>query len=188
MSSGPKSLLTRTAVALLVGVALAVVVTSCGDGASVDTTTTSVPTSSTIDPATTQEGVLLNKYVTARNAGDVPEAMKAFAGGPVVKSHPFALNDYMDRTSEVRDVEDGVAAIQGSGAGFEFVDIVVADGSSVVAPDVTFNWRFHYGADGSEAGGEAGCIGGRDAKVFISNGQITEINWGFDDPSQCGAG
>ena len=124
-----------------------------------DTTTTTVPTSTTIDPATTQEGVLLAKYMTARNAGDVAEAMKAFAGDPVVKRHPFALNDYMNRTSEVRDIEEGVAAIQGSGTGFEFVDIEVADGSSVVAPDVTFNWRFLYGADGSESGGEAGCIG-----------------------------
>ena len=164
----------------------ALVLAACSEGTSDESsTTTSAAESTTADAMSTREGALLNKYATALNAGDVAESMKAFAGDPVVKNHPFALNNFMDRSSELRDVDDGVAAIQGSGSGFEFVDVEVADGSSAVAPDISFNWRFFYGADGSESGGEAGCIGGRDAKAFISNGQITEINWGFEDPSKC---
>ena len=167
-------------------VVLALTMSACSDGSDAGGTTTSTVTeSTTVDALSTRQGVLLNKYATALNAGDVAESMKAFAGDPVVKKHPFALNDYMDRSSELRDVDEGVAAIQGSGSGLEFVDVAVSDGTSVVAPDITFGWRFFYGADGSESGGEAGCIGGRDAKAFISNGQITEIDWGFEDPTKC---
>jgi hypothetical protein len=113
--------------------------------------------------------------------------MSLFYPDKPMKRHPLGGGPahYMDRSSEIRALESLVPEVQGSGAGIEFMDIEVADPGSVAAPTVTFNWRFHYGADGSESGGEAGCIGGRDGKAWISNGLFQEFNWGFDDPTMC---
>lgn len=152
--------------------------------APIETTTTSAETTTTA-VETTREAMLLANYAAASNAGDIAQAMAFFAPDPVVRRHPFGAGDYMDRSSELRALEEKVAEVRGSGAGIEFVDIVVAEGSSVTAPDVTFGWRFLYGADGTESGGEAGCVGGKDGKAFISNGLITEISFGFNDPTKC---
>lgn len=162
--------------------------TACSGGTdaeSVETTTTEVESTTTTRVEDSREAVLLAKYAAASNAGDVLQAMRFFAPDPVVRRHPFMAGDYIDRSSEVRALEERVVEVRGSGTGIEFIDIVVAEGSSVSLPDVTFGWRFLYGADGIESGGEAGCIGGKDGKAFISNGLITEISWGFQDPSKC---
>lgn len=126
-------------------------------------------------------------YAEARNAGDIGEAMSLFYPDKPMKRHPLGGGSahYMDRSSEIRALESMIPEVQGSGAGTEFIDIEVGDPDSVAAPSVTFNWKFHYGADGSESGGEAGCIGGRDAKAWIRNGLFQEFDWGFDDPTMC---
>lgn len=149
------------------------------------TTTTAIEPTTTIPVESTREAVLLASYVAASNAGDVAQAMRYFAPDPVVRRHPFGAGDYIDRSSELRALEEKVAEIRGSGAGMELVDIAVPEGSGVTIPDITFGWRFFYGADGTEADGEAGCVGGKDGKAFISNGMITEISWGFNDPNKC---
>ncbi len=139
----------------------------------------------TEDAGPSPQEELLAEYAAARNAGEIGPLMRLFWPDPVVRRHPFAINDYMDRSSALRATEEGVPAIQGSGAGFEFVDIEVSDGTSTIDPDLTFGWRFFYGADGSESGGEAGCIGGKNGKAFISAGMFTEFDWGFEDATKC---
>ena len=143
------------------------------------------------DPTTTEpagssaEEELLNEYASLQSTGEIGPLMRLFWPDPEVRRHPFAVNDYMDRTSALRSTEEGVPAIQGSGTGLEFFEIEVSDGSSSFAPDVTFSWRFFYGSDGSESGGESGCIGGKNGKAFVSAGMFTAFDWGFADRSKC---
>lgn len=128
---------------------------------------------------------LLDGYAAARNAGDIGAAVAFFQpGGARVQRHPLGL-DFMSEPSELRITEERVPAVQGSGSGIEFFDIEVSDGSKVTVPDVTFSYRFLYGADGSESGGEAGCIGGKTGKAFVENGFFAKFDWGFEDPSKC---
>ncbi len=131
------------------------------------------------------EEELLADYAQARNAGDIGRAVGYFMPNPVVRRHPFAINDYMNTTSELRASEDLVPAIQGSGTGLEFLEVEVTENPGVTDPDVTFSWRFFYGADGAEAGGEAGCIGGKNGKASVSAGKFTNFDWGFLDPTKC---
>lgn len=129
---------------------------------------------------------LLANFAEASNSGDITGAMGLFTNSypPEIKRHPYGFGTFWDTTAVRSGVELTMAA-QGSGAGVEFRDIEVSDGSSAIVPDISFNWRFDYGADGSESEGEAGCIGGKNGKIFLRAGQIVSFDWGFDDPSQC---
>ncbi len=146
--------------------------------------------------------VVLASYADAVSAGDFDDVMSHYVWGSsiVVKRHPFALNDYMDRATEVRDTETLVQSYLGTGGRLEIFETVAGDPDSVAQPDVTFSWRFFYGDDGAEptgwlwtrdggpnvVAGETSCLGGRDAKVFMSAQKISEINWGFQDATKCG--
>lgn len=159
------------------------------------------PTESTIDEDVSPGEALLASYETAVNSGDIDEVMSHYVSNPfiIVKRHPYALNDFMDRASAVRDTEALISDYVGSGAGLDIFDMVAGDPDSVVQPDVTFNWTFNYGTDGTEASGwfwsrdggpvvspgEANCIGGRGGKMFMSEGKIKEMVWGFADPTKC---
>ncbi len=159
------------------------------------------PSPSTVDEPVSPGEALLASYATAVNSGDIDAVMSHYVSGSfiIVKRHPYAINDYMDRASAVRDTETLISDYVGSGAGLDIFDMVPGDPDSVTQPDVTFSWTFDYGTDGAEPSGwfwssddspqvspgEAGCIGGRDGKVFMSEGKIKEINWGFEDPTKC---
>lgn len=152
-------------------------------------------------PSTADESALLAAYAAAQNEGDVDAVMRLFGFDYPVKRHPFAVNDYMNRSTALRGAEELVAGVRGSGAGLEFFDIELGDPNSVAAPDVTFNWRFYYGADGATPTGwfwkrdgapevlqgEAGCIGGRGGKASVEAGRFHEFDWGFPDPAMCDA-
>lgn len=159
------------------------------------------PSPSSVDEAASPGEALLTSYATAVNSGDIDDVMSHYATDDfiVVKRHPYALNDYMDRVSAVRDTEASISDYVGSGAGLEIFDMVAGDPDSVTQPDVTFSWTFNFGADGTEATGwfwsgddspqvssaETNCIGGSDGRVFMNDGKISEINWGFEDPTKC---
>ncbi len=132
--------------------------------------------------------LLLANYADASNGGDIAEVMSLFTNSypPEMRRHPFVSDVQLWDTNAVRTGVELFVAAQGSGSGLEFFDLEFGDPDSVVKPDITFNWRLLYGADGSEAGGEAGCIGGKTAKVFIRGSQISSFDWGFADPSLCG--
>ena len=161
----------------------------------------SQPTPSTEETNATPGEVLLAGYATAVTEGDIDGVMGHYLSNPfiIVKRHPYAAGDFMDRATEVREFESSVPGFLGSDGSLEIFDMVPGDPDSVVQPDVTFSWRFNYSADSDEptgwfwilegapefSTGEAGCIGGRDAKVFITEGKIKEINWGFRDITKC---
>ena len=71
---------------------------------------------------------------------------------PEIKRHPYGFGTFWDITAVKNGLELTMAA-QGSGTGIEFLDIEVSDGSNSSVPDISFNWRFNYGADGSDSGG-----------------------------------
>ena len=189
----PKRAMTlRLAAAFLVVVAgVIAILLSQNDG--------DAPVATDPTPSTADESALLGAYAAAQNEGDVDAVMRLFGFDYPVKRHPFAVSDYMDKSTELRATEEVVAEIRGSGAGLEFFDIEVGDPNSVSAPDVTFSWRFYYGADGTTPNGwfwendgapqvspgEAGCIGGRDGKAYVEAGRFHEFNWGFYDPAIC---
>lgn len=138
---------------------------------------------------------LLVDYAAARNAGDIDSLAGYFTSRAEQKRHPLEPWDggkrhpldplgYLNGLSEIRQIEGQVPAVQGSGSGVEFFDVKINE-NPVAAPDVQFKWRFHYGADGSESGGEAGCSGGERGAAFIQNGEFAVLDWGYDDPTAC---
>ncbi|MDX1467866.1 MAG: hypothetical protein R3258_00850 [Acidimicrobiia bacterium] len=188
-----RSMTLRLATLLLVVVAgVIAILLSQSDG--------DAPVATDPTPSTSDESALLAAYAAAQNGGDVDTVMGLFGFNYPVKRHPFAVNDYMDSSTELRATEALIAGIRGSGAGLEFFDIEIGDPNSVTAPDVTFSWRFYYAADGTTPSGwfwerdgapevpqgEAGCIGGRDGKAWVQAGRFHEFNWGFYDPAMCG--
>lgn len=143
----------------------------------------------------TPQEELLHNYAAARNSDDIGALMSYVTSRPEQKNHPLKPWDgkkrraidpfgYLNGSEEVRQFESQMPAVQGSGSGLEFIDITVNE-NPVSAPDVEFRWRFFYGADGSESGGEAGCMGGRRGAAFIQDGEIAVLDWGFDDPTAC---
>lgn len=157
------------------------------------------PTQSTIVDSVSRGEERLAAYAAAVNEGEVVNVMGNYAPNPIVKRHPYAVNDYMDFTSAVRDIEALVPGYLGSEGRLEIFDMVAGDPNSVVQPDVTFSWRFYFGADGAQPSGwlwsrddgpdivegDLSCIGGRDAKMFMTGDKILEINWGFQDVTKC---
>lgn len=130
----------------------------------------------------------LNRFGAALNSGEINDAYTMFNHGsfpPEMKRHPHSFETVLWDSTAVRSGLELTIAAKGSGQGIEFTDIVVSDGSDSSIPDIAFSWRFLYGADGSEADGEAGCTGGKNGKLFLRQGLITSFDWGFDDPSQC---
>ncbi len=165
-------------VAVILAVTVALLLPSAGEEPVAATTTVSAE-------AVGPEEAALAAYATARNSGDIDAVVGLFEEHGEQKRHPLDTDGYMNGSSEIRTVESRVLALQGSGSGVEFFDIEVADGSSTIDPDLTFRWRFFYGADGTESGGEAGCVGGKNGNAFIVNGRIAFLDWGFEDATAC---
>jgi hypothetical protein len=145
--------------------------------------------------AVSPQEALLHDYAEARNSGDIDALVGLFTSRPEQKRHPLEPWDgkkrrpidplgYLNGVSEIRQIEGQVPVVQGSGSGVEFFDIEVNE-NSVTDPDIEFRWRFFYGADGSESGGEAGCVGGKSGGAFIQNGEFAVFDWGFKDPTAC---
>ncbi len=80
---------------------------------------------------------------------------------------------------EIRALEKQIPAIQGSGDGIEYLDMVVSGSTA------TFNTKFFYGADGIAAARGAGCSGGVGHEATVENGKITLIDWGQRSDSEC---
>ena len=145
--------------------------------------------------AVSPQEALLADYAASRNSGDIDTLVGLFTSRPEQKRHPLKPWDgkkrhfsdplgYLNGSSEIRTVEGQVPAVQGSGSGAEFFDIEVNE-NPVSDPDIEFRWRFFYGADGSESGGEAGCVAGERGGAFIQNGKFAVFDWGFEDPTAC---
>jgi ketosteroid isomerase-like protein len=126
------------------------------------------------DPA-----ALLADYADTRNSGDVDGVMAFYTEDAVVENHPLDDDGVAIGVDEIRALEEEVPAIQGTGDGIEYIDMVVS-GSTV-----TFNHRFFYGSDGTASGGSAGCAGGRDDEARVEDGKITWVAWGPESPIQC---
>jgi hypothetical protein len=175
--------------ALVLAVAAGLLLASCsndeGEGA----------TATVAAEAVSPQEALLHDYAAARNSGDIDALVGYFTSRPEQKRHPLEPWEgkkrrsidplgYLNGVSEIRTVEGQVPAVQGSGSGVEFFAIVVNE-NPVSVPDVEFRWRFLFGADGSESGGEAGCVGGDRGAAFIQNGKFAVLDWGFKDPTAC---
>ena len=130
--------------------------------------------SSSDDPAS-----VLADYAEARNSGDVDAVMAFYADDAVFIGHALDDDGVATGIDEIRVLEEQVPAVQGSGAGVEYFDIVVSGSTA------TFRHRFFYGADGTRSGGSAGCGGGIDAKVTVDNGKITLRERGTGSRSVC---
>jgi hypothetical protein len=174
--------------AVVVAVAAGLLLTSCGG----DSAAVAAPAGA---EASSSEEALLHDYAAARNSGDIDALVGYFTSRPEQKRHPLEPWEgkkrrpidplgYLNGVSEIRAIEGQVSAVQGSGSGVEFFDIEVNE-NSVTDPDIEFRWRFFYGADGSESGGEAGCVGGDRGGAFIQNGKFAVLDWGFKDPTAC---
>ena len=122
---------------------------------------------------------VLTGYADTRNSGDVDGVMEFYAEDAVVENHALDDDGFATGTAEIRALEEQVPAVQGSGDGVEYIDMVVS-GSTV-----TFNTRFFYGADGIRSGGSAGCAGGKDSQVTVEDGKITLWVGGSESPIQC---
>lgn len=107
--------------------------------------------------------------------------MAFYADDAVVKNHPLDDDFVATGIDEIRALEEKVPAVQGSGDGVEFFDIVVS-GSTV-----TFSYRFSW--DRTRSGGavmSAGCAGDTANTATIEDGKITLYNWNFGStPSVC---
>lgn len=174
-------------VVVILGVVL-VILQSDSDPVADDTVVTTVPEDGSAEESArvVARTALLTSYADASNSGDAATIMSLFTNSypPEIKRHPYGFGTFWDTTAVENGVELMIAA-QGSGTGIEFLDVAASDGSQESVPDITFNWRFHYGADGSESDGEAGCLGGKNGKIFLRFGEISTLDWGFEDPSQC---
>ncbi len=161
----------------------------------------SEPTPSTNVESASAGEMLLASYADAVTTGEIDEVMKHYVSNPfiIVKRHPYAASDFMDRATEVRDTETLVPSFLGSNGRLEIFEMVAGDPDSVVQPDVTFSWRFYYSDDRTEptgwfwtldggpeiVSGDLNCVGGREGKIFMTGNKIKEINWGFRDATKC---
>ncbi len=130
--------------------------------------------SSSDDPAS-----VLVAYAEARSSGDVDATMAFYADDAVVMGHPLDDDDVATGIDEIRVLEEQVPAVQGSGAGTEYFDIVVSGSTA------TFKHTFRYGADGTRSGGSAGCGGAIDNMATIEDGKITLLVPGIESTSLC---
>ena len=130
--------------------------------------------SSSDDPAS-----VLADYAEARNSGDVDAVMGFYADDARVGRHPLDTDGMATGLDEIRVLEEQIPAIQGSGAGLEYSDMVVT------GSDVSFSHAFFYGADGTASGGSAGCAGGLDDLAIVEDGKITFYGWGIGSSTPC---
>ena len=174
---------------LVLAVAAGLLLASCSNDDS------GAATATVAAEAVSPQEALLHDYAAARNSGDIDTLVGYFTSRPEQKRHPVEPWDgkkrrpiyplgYLNGVAEIRQIEGQVPAVQGSGSGVEFFDIEVNE-NPVSDPDIEFRWRFFYGADGSESGGEAGCVGGERGGAFIQNGKFAVFDWGFKDPTAC---
>ncbi len=116
------------------------------------------------DPAS-----ILADYAEARNSGDV-DAVMAYDDA-VVMGHPLDDDDVATGVDEIRVLQEQIPAIQGSGAGIEYSDIVVSGSTA------TFSHAFR------SIGGA--CLGGIDHTVTVEGGKIVLYVWGTASSIPC---
>ena len=122
---------------------------------------------------------VLADYTAVRNSGDVDGVLEFYTEDAVVENHPLDDDGIATGTVEIRALEEQVPAIQGSGDGIEFIDMVVS-GSTV-----TFNTRFFSRPAGTASGVIPACGGGTDHQGTVEDGKITLYVHGPESAIQC---
>jgi len=129
------------------------------------------------DDASPDPEAALAELTATGNAGDVDAVMALYAEDAVVLNHSLDDDGVATGHAEIRAIEEQTAPVQGSGAGFAAVNVVVSGSTA------EFDSSFTYAADGVT--GNDGCVGNLFNSLTVEDGKIVLIEWGPSSSMPC---